>query len=98
MKKVRIVNRKKFTRSVSLLLVFFMTLSILAFVSLESQGDTEPQFISVYVKAGDTLWSIASQHNHNNLDIRELIYLIKEENQLVSAAIYPGQELQIPIN
>lgn len=97
MKKVRVVNRRRFTRSISLILVVIMTLSLLAFVSLKSEGSTEPQYVSICVETGDTLWSIASRHVSEDMDVRELIYHIEHKNQLVSSAIYPGQELQIPI-
>lgn len=97
MKKVRIVNKKRFTFSISFILVLAMTLSMFAFLSLQVEGSTEQQYISVHVQPGDTLWSIAGRYVDENMDIRELIYHIEHKNKLVSSAIYPGQELQIPI-
>lgn len=98
MKRVRIANRSRFTFSVSFLLVLTITLSILAFASITSNGDTEQQFLKVNVQAGDTIWSIARTHSTESVDIREIVYNIRTENKLVSSIIHPGQELLIPID
>jgi len=45
-----------------------------------------------------TIWSLAAKNNPDNIDIRKLVYNIREENNLKSANIYPGQQLNIPID
>lgn len=47
------------------------------------------------VHQGDTLWSIAAS-THPEGDIREIIYMIRQKND-ISPNIYPGQEILIPI-
>lgn len=98
MKKVRIANRRRFTFSVSFLLIILLSISILAFTSISARGETNKQFISVHVNSGDTLWSIARTHSDETNDIREVVYNIQTENQLISSVIHPGQELLIPID
>lgn len=56
------------------------------------------QYITVTVYPGDTIWSLAAKNNPDNIDIRKLVYNIREENNLKSANIYPGQQLNIPID
>jgi len=47
------------------------------------------------VSAGDTLWEIAEQYAGRR-DIREMILIIREANNLDSVTIQPGQTLVIP--
>ncbi len=47
------------------------------------------------VMAGDTLWSIAEEFCPDREDKREYIYDLRVRNRLESAAIYPGQEIEI---
>ena len=69
-------------------------------------GDTSPkrvyqftkegEFIEVVVAKNDTLWSLAQRYGNNQIDLRKLVYQIKELNQ-VSHLIQPGQLLYIPL-
>jgi len=53
---------------------------------------------TVYVKPGDSLWSIAAKHVGAKEDIRTLVTAIKQANSLSNdVAIYPGEALKIPI-
>jgi hypothetical protein len=54
-------------------------------------------FVSVRVTKGDTLWSIAQGCN-SETEIRELIYEIKEINNLGSNdLLYEGMILYVPV-
>ena len=50
----------------------------------------------VYVKNGDTLWSIAERNVPDNVKIRLYINEIKEINGIESSALREGQKLQMP--
>jgi LysM repeat protein len=50
----------------------------------------------IVVHTGDTLWEIAKQFTDGKQDIRFVIYLIKDRNNLQSSEIMPGQKLIIP--
>lgn len=47
------------------------------------------------VMAGDTLWSIADEFCPEGVDKREYIDDLRVHNRIDSAAIYPGQEIEI---
>jgi len=53
---------------------------------------------TVIVEKGDTIWNIAAQHTTQQEDIRNVIAVIKQANNLEqSVQIYPGQTLRIPV-
>lgn len=97
---MKIVNFKKFVRSVSIILLVIFALSIVCAKSTLSHKEVE--YTKLYVSSGDTLWSIAtdlknSNDYYKNKDIREIIYNIKTINNMESSSLYVNQELTIPI-
>lgn len=52
--------------------------------------------IQYFVEDGDTLWSIASEYNFNNEDVRKVIYRIQKYNG-ISNIIQLDQEIIIPV-
>lgn len=94
---MRIVNRGKFIKMVVLILGIIITLSFY-FVNISfSKGDVKTK--TVYVSSGDTLWTIASYEQENNIyyenkDIRDIIYEIRKLNNLENnATLTVGQKL-----
>ena len=53
-------------------------------------------YATVTVRAGDTLWSIASAHTTNDGDVQETIDRITEASHLQSATLQAGQQLRVP--
>lgn len=97
---MKIKNVKKFIRSILIVLVIIFILSLIIVKSTLSYTNCEYRII--YVKSGDTLWSIASDLQENNSyyrgkDIRYIIGDLKEINNLNNSMVYVNQELQIPI-
>lgn len=80
-------------------LVSVVILLTMLFMSFYADSKKEVQLAKVVVKNGDTLWTLARAHDRSDggIDIRKLIYEIKELNQLTSAHIYPGQVIYIPL-
>jgi nucleoid-associated protein YgaU len=53
---------------------------------------------TVYVKPGDTVWQIAVKYASDKVDVRELVYEIRQVNKLDNnAKVYPGQALKVPV-
>lgn len=96
--KMKIVNKKKFIRSIILILGIL----ILALLGLNnSYSKTEITYKEDYIISGDTLWSIAEdQVNHNeyyrNKDVREVMYEIKQLNNIGNENLEVGQKIVIP--
>ena len=53
----------------------------------------------VTVQAGDTLWDIAARTSHSNMDVREMVYAVKELNQISdSGSLVPGTKIKVPVH
>ena len=97
---MKIVNVRKFIRSIIIVLLVILGVSLVFTKGTLSHKETE--FIKYYVSEGDTLWSIAadlqnSNDFYKNKDIRYIISNIKELNNLETSIIYSNQELVIPV-
>jgi hypothetical protein len=94
----KIMKKNKFFRKILILSILCIILIPLTSKALSpnSTNATKLSYSKITVCSGDTLWTIASQNNSNNDDIREVVYNIKQINKLDSAIITPGQELLIP--
>ena len=97
----RIVNFRRFV--ISNVVLFFGIFILSAALINNTYSSTEPKFKTVYVEAGDTLWTIASSEksqneNFKDTDIREIVSNIKKANNLNGSDLNVGQKLVIPIN
>ena len=60
-------------------------------------GYKEPEYQSIIVNSGDTLWSIAERYGKTAIS-REYIYNVKKINNLDSSIVYENTAILIPIN
>lgn len=96
--KIKIVNKKKFIRS----LIILLTLVILALLGINNTySKTEVAYKEDYIIKGDTLWSIAeneinTNEYYKNKDIREVMYEIKQLNNIKNENLEIGQKILIP--
>ena len=58
-------------------------------------GPTTPRRVHV-VRPGETLWSIAESLEPRT-DPRQVVFRIREANDLEPASLVPGQELVVPV-
>ncbi|MEA3422755.1 MAG: LysM peptidoglycan-binding domain-containing protein [Bacillota bacterium] len=93
---MKIVNHKRFLISISLIILISLVSVNLIISSIISHGDDIDIYNFHTVTKGETIWSIASQYNHD--DIRDLVYEIGIKNDLNNFVIIPGQILKIPTN
>lgn len=88
---MRIVNKKRFILSMTILVLLIISIFSLAFANVEKLVN-----ISEYtVVRGETLWSIASENKKDGQDIREYIYELRKINELDDCIIYPGEVIKI---
>jgi len=64
--------------------------------SVRLYAATTQRYVTVTVKPGDTLWSIAASHSRPSADVQEIVDRISDENRLSGGTILPGQHLRIP--
>lgn len=96
--KIKIVNKKKFIRS------FILLMGIIIFAILginHTYSKTEVSYKEDYIIKGDTLWSIAENEvntnsYYKNKDIREVMYEIKQLNNIKNENLEIGQKIIIP--
>lgn len=96
---MKIVNKKKFIRSISV--TIGLIIFIILMLSNISFSHTENTYKEISVGSGDTLWNIAKFEKNNNLyfedkDIRDIVYEIKYINHLNSSDLNIGDKLTIP--
>ena len=94
--KFRIVNKTKLTLTLAVIFVIILT-CIVGPVS-GKEAVNEHTYVEYTVTLGDTLWSIAERYNYDNIDVREVIYNIKQANALDNGIVEYGQTLMIPVD
>ena len=78
--------------------LFLFAALIVGFHEYNSQEVKPVRFTAVTVERGDSVWSIAAKHSTHSQDIRHVIAVMKEVNNLNrSVDIYPGQTLRVPV-
>lgn len=95
---MKIKNKMKFIISTTIL-VFIVIFTIL--LSNQSFSNVKYEKKTIYISSGDTLWTIAQeeqQYNkyYENKSINEIIYDIKNINNLETGYIYEGEKIEIP--
>ena len=96
---MKIVNKVKFVRTISVLVVIIVALVIFT-KSAYSKG--EMRYKEDFIYSGDTLWSIAEKEiinnkYFNNKDIREVVLELKDINNLKDSNLVVGEKIKIPI-
>lgn len=97
---MKIKNVKKFVRGILIVLGIIFILSLILVKSAFSY--TTKEYKTIFVKSGDTLWSIALDLQENDTyyegkDVRYIIGDLKEINNLKTSTVYANQELRIPV-
>lgn len=100
-KKIVIVNAKRFTLFCMTLVLSVISAAVVATNAYTSTSvalaNERVSTITVYVRSGDTLWDIAKANNPRKIDVRDLIYEIKEYNNMKTSNIQVGDEIVVPI-
>lgn len=96
---MKIVNKKKFVRSISVIMGLVIVIILLLINT--SFSHTEISYKQISVISGDSLWNIAKyEQNSNpyfaNKDIRDIVNEIKNINHLNNSDLQVGDHLSIP--
>lgn len=91
-KRYTLKNKKRFFLSVAFLIVCLVMIGY----ATKSYSYKEPEYRTITVKSGDTLWQIAREYNKGG-DIRRYIYDIRNINNLEDCNIIEGTKLKIII-
>lgn len=75
----------------SIVIIIFIIIGVFGFQNV-SLGDSIPEYVTITVSKGDTLWTIARNYYQEN-DVRSIVEEIKEINNLKNSNIKAGQEL-----
>ena len=96
--KRRNIRKMKIKMFKMLTIALIIVSTLLSFSALSS-GDkiSYDEFEVVYVRPGDTLWSIAEDLYGSDIDLREAVYMIKECSEIESSSLTIGQKLLVPV-
>lgn len=95
---MKIVNKKKFIRTISILIgIGIIGLIIMS----KSYSNADIMYKEYYIYGGDTLWSIAEEQIANNeyfenKDIRYVIFELQSINDLNNSNLSEGNIIKIP--
>ena len=90
-------KRKRFTLMPAIALAALgLMVALPTLSSVRLYAATAQRFVTVTVRPGDTLWTIAAAHGRPSGDLQEAVDRINDENHLGGGAIQPGQRLRIP--
>ena len=99
------MKKRKRKTNLKLKNIVLLVLTIIAinsiFLNNNSYSKVEVKYKTEYTSFGDTLWSIAERESKNNKyyqekDIREIVYNLKQLNNLQSSDLVVGQKIIIP--
>lgn len=95
-KKYRITSKFRFVTSIVVMLM--LAIGIFGAVSglNTSRAITKPQYITVEVCYGDTLWDIANRYKSDDTDTRKAVFEICRINDIEASDMSPGMVLSIP--
>ena len=92
-------NRQRKIKMFKIMVIAMILVTTVMSFSALSSGDKKSydEFEVVYVRPGDTLWSIAEEFYGSDMDMREAVYMIKECSEIESSSLTIGQKLLVPV-
>lgn len=93
--RIRICNPLRFYCFILVFMCFLSLLTPVVFFGV--RGESEQAYETVYVRSGDTLWTIAETYKPKHKNLQSFLHEIKECNQMTDAMVYSGTTLLIPV-
>lgn len=99
--KLKIVNLKKFILAILTMLAIILSISL--FTGNKVLSRVNPEYRTIIVSSGDTLWEIAKIEQQSNeyykeKDLRYIINDLKSINNLTSSNLFNNQKLLVRIS
>lgn len=91
-RKRKMMRRRKITVLIAVLAIMSLM------INYAMAGRAESEMLTVIVKSGESVWSIAKNNNPNGKDLRRHVYDIIDTNCIADGVIHVGQELSVPLN
>ena len=79
----------------NMLVAILLIVVVVIAIRLSNKEEKGYELTNYIVRTGDTLWSIAEKYAPDDMDIREYIYFIEEDNSIENKSIYPEMELKV---
>ena len=95
----RLQRRRKLRRQRSAFFLIMPLFVMMAHGAFSKQSDVKGEYnvISVRVKQGDTLWTIAQEYKPKGKDLRAYVYEIAANNGLDDCGVRSGQTIFVPV-
>lgn len=95
---MNLVTNKK-TKGISFIILFCIMTVILFLTLTTTVAADQNNYEKITVKAGDSLWSIATSHHDENPELSKQAFIrwTKNKNGLFRDHIIPNQRLIIPV-
>lgn len=88
----------RFIKKNNYVVLLFVFSLLFAVIAVNTMQEDPSEYISVQVKSGDTLWSIATDYsNESKLSTEKFIKWTQEQNEIANNQINAGQEIIIPV-
>lgn len=98
MKRYKVINKNRFFLFITILLVIFFFIFSILISSLKAHSMIfQENYEELLIRSGDTLWDIALKYKPSKYDVRDMVYKIKELNNLNTSYIIPGEILKVPL-
>ena len=98
LRRLRRARKLRRQRSVALIIVMvFVVMAAHVAFSKTSSEEVGRSVVSVVVKEGDTLWSIAKEYKPQGYDIRKYVYEVSANNGIKDGNIICGQTIFVPV-
>ena len=100
MKHIKIINKYKFIKSITILLcIIGITICV---ANHKTYSNSETKYKTEYVIKGETLWEIAEKEIQENAyfqneDIQNVIIELKKINHMTTSNLSEGMEIKIPV-
>ena len=95
---IRIVNYKRFVTSMIIMgLILVSLFTVLSNFMSVSYAKEELTTVEYRISSGESLWSVADRYYEGKGDIRDMIVLMKQLNNLQGDKLMPGMILEIPL-